>query len=453
MHATLAGISFSYSRLRTTAPTSHTARAPRESLAPLPPDSLAQSLLVAAHALAGVFAGRSLADTLPAAALPSLPHATRASAQELAYGALRRYGWGDAILAQLLKQPLTMPEVHALLLCALHRLEVRPDAAHTVVDQTVEAAAQLARGAFRGLVNGVLRNYLRRRDEILACLAGDVATRWHPDWWVARLRRDYPAQWESIVAAGNAQPPMALRVNRRRIGRDDYLRQLDEAGIAARTVDGDGILLGTPVAVDQLPGFFDGLVSVQDVGAQQAAPRLDAGAGMRVLDACAAPGGKTAHLLESADLDLLALEVDGVRARRIRENLDRLGLEAAIKVADCRKVKTWWDGKPFDRILADVPCSASGVVCRHPDSKWLRREEDIASFARTQRQILTALWPTLVAGGKLLYATCSVFPEENGRQIAAFLAAHPDARLLGEEQLLPQSDHDGFYYALLQKAA
>jgi 16S rRNA (cytosine967-C5)-methyltransferase len=212
-----------------------------------------------------------------------------------------------------------------------------------------------------------------------------------------------------------------------------------------------GLRLQQPQPVDALPGFADGLVSVQDAGAQRAAELLDASDGQRVLDACAAPGGKTAHLLELADLDLTALEMDAGRARRIDETLTRLGLQATVRVADCRKVDQWWDGRPFDRILADVPCSASGVVRRHPDSKWLRREKDIAGFARTQRQILGALWPTLAAGGKLLYATCSVFPEENGEQVAAFAKNTAGALLLAEEQLLPQGDHDGFYYALLQK--
>lgn len=421
----------------------------------LPADSLARALLLAAHAVSGVMAGRSLGETLPPA--PELPAATRAAAQDLAYGALRRYGRGDALLAQLLAKPLAMPEVRALLLCALYRLETRPEAAHTVVDQAVEAAATLARGAFRGLVNGVLRNYLRRRDELEAALQAPAAQHWHPEWWLARLRRAYPEAWPGIVAAGNAQPPMALRVNARRGTRDDYLARLAAAGIEARAAeagvaaDACGVLLARPQPVDALPGFRDGLVSVQDLGAQQAAPRLEVAAGMRVLDACAAPGGKTAHLLERADLDLVALEVDATRARRIGENLDRLGLAATVRVADCRAVAQWWDGRPFARILADVPCSASGVVRRHPDSKWLRRERDIRGFARVQREILEALWPTLAVDGRLLYVTCSVFPEENGEQIAAFLASRPDARLLGAQQLLPQEDHDGFYYALLHK--
>lgn len=416
---------------------------------PLPADSLAHALLLATRAVAAVIGGRSLPEALAAhAGEPS-----RAVAQDLAYGALRRYGLGDALLARLIARPLAQVEPRALLLCALYRLDTRPEAAHTVVDQAVEAAGHLAKGAFRGLVNGVLRNYLRRRDELHAALAGDdEALHRHPAWWLRRLRAAWPDDWQGIVAAGNGQPPMALRVNRRRISRDDYLAQLAAAGIEARAGGAAGVLLARPQPVDALPGFFAGLASVQDAGAQRAAELLDLAAGQRVLDACAAPGGKAAHILETADVDLTALEVDGRRAGRIGENLDRLGLAADVRVADARDVASWWDGRPFERILADVPCSASGVVCRHPDAKWLRREADVAGFARTQRQILEALWPTLAPGGKLLYATCSVFPQENGEQVARFVAAQAQATLLAEERLLPQGDHDGFHYALLQKA-
>jgi len=420
----------------------------------LPPDSLAQSLLLAACAVTHVIGGRSLADVelVPAGTLP----ATRASTQDLVYGTLRRFGAGDAVLARLLQKPLAAEEIRALLLCALYRLETRPEASHTVVDQAVEAAGSLAGGNFRGLVNGVLRNYLRQRaslDSLKSAAQGGEAGLWHPAWWLARLRRAYPDAWQGLVAAGNGQPPMALRVNRRRTDRNAYLQRLAEAGIDARPVGEDGLLLATPLPVDRLPGFADGLVSVQDPGAQRAALLLDAADGQRVLDACAAPGGKTAHLLERASLHLTALDLAPARTRRIEENLGRLGLRADIRTADCTVPETWWDGRPFDRILADVPCTASGVVRRHPDSKWLRQEKDIQRFARTQRRILDALWPALAPGGKLLYATCSVFPEENGKQIAAFLAAVPQAALLAEEQWLPQDEHDGFYYALLQKAA
>ena len=415
----------------------------------LPADSLARALLLAARAVASVMAGRSLAE-VPLASADELA-ATRASAQDLAYGVLRRFGRGDAILAQLLTRPVTLPEVHALLLCALYRLETRPEAAHTVVDQAVNAAGQLARGAFRGLVNGVLRNYLRQQATLLAGLKGDEAEHWHPLWWMKRLRRHYPDAWQQIVAAGNELPPMTLRVNCRRLTRDGYMARLQAAGIAAEAVGDVALRLAQPQPVDALPGFRDGFVSVQDAGAQRAAELLDAHAGQRVLDACAAPGGKTAHLLERADVALTALEIEASRARRIDENLARLGLQAEVRVADCREPDAWWDGRHFDRILADVPCTASGVVRRHPDSKWLRREADIRAFARTQRQILLALWPTLAVGGKLLYATCSVFPEENRGQVDAFAATVPDAILIGDEQLLPQRNHDGFYYALLEK--
>jgi 16S rRNA (cytosine967-C5)-methyltransferase len=251
---------------------------------------------------------------------------------------------------------------------------------------------------------------------------------------------------------------MTLRANRRRIAATDYLARLAAAGLPARLLEGGAILLERPVPVERLPGFAEGLVSVQDAGAQRAAPLLDVHDGMRVLDACAAPGGKTAHVLELANVDLLALDADAGRALRVSENLFRLGLLARVKPADCRDPDAWCDGREFDRILADVPCTASGVVRRHPDAKWLRRESDIAKFARVQGEILDALWRVLAPGGKLLYATCSLFPEENGRQVAAFAARQEDCMRLPvagapELQLLPNEEHDGFYYALLEKQA
>ncbi len=422
------------------------------------PDSLARALLLASAAVAAVQTGRSLTEVLAQQAKGELGP-TRAQAQDLAYGALRRYGWGEAVLTALLQKPLPEPQLQSLLLCALYRLESRPEQSHTVVDQAVAAAATLAKGNFRGVINGVLRSYLRQRPELLARAAGKPSGAWwHPDWWLSRLRRAYPRDWEAIATAGNGQPPMTLRVNLARGSREEYQARLEAAGIVAVPLGNAALLLQKPVPVDALPGFFDGLVSVQDWGAQRAAELLDARAGQRVLDACAAPGGKTAHILERAGVDLLALDVDGLRCRRVEENLSRLGLRAAVRAADARCPDDWWDGRPFDRILADVPCSASGVVRRHPDSKWLRRETDIAQFARVQRQILEVLWPTLAVGGRLLYATCSVFPEENSQQVSAFLGRHGDARRIGidgadELQLLPGSEHDGFYYALLEKTA
>jgi 16S rRNA (cytosine967-C5)-methyltransferase len=411
---------------------------------------MGRSLLLAARVLAAVAGGQSLGDAL--AVLTEEPSVARAAAQDIAYGVLRRYGWGEFILGRLLAKPLTHPETQALLWAALYRLETRVDSAPMVVDQAVIAAGELAGGVFKGLVNGVLRNYLRQRESLLTALATDDEARFqHPRWWLARLRRTYREHWESIVAADNRPPPMTLRVNRRRTTVAAYQAALAAAGLSAQPVGEHGLILDRPVPVDALPGFADGLVSVQDAGAQRAAELLAPAPGARVLDACAAPGGKTAHLLEAADLDLLALDIDARRVRRIDENLQRLRLVGDTRAADCADVANWWDGRPFDAILADVPCSASGVARRHPDIKYLRRESDIRRFAKVQAAILDALWPTLKPGGKLLYATCSIFPEENGAQVDAFLVRQPGTVRVLEEQLLPQEKNDGFYYALLRK--
>ncbi|MBP5985947.1 MAG: 16S rRNA (cytosine(967)-C(5))-methyltransferase RsmB [Azonexus sp.] len=414
----------------------------------LPTNSLAHALLEAARIDTAVLAGQSLADGL----LGRVDTVARPAVQDLVYGSLRAYGRGDFYLARLLQKPLYVDEVRALLLVAIYRIETRPDAVHTVVDQAVTAAGEIAGGNFRALVNGVLRNFLRQQPALTAAFEADEeAAAMHPDWWLARLQVAYPNDWPGIVAAGNAPPPMGLRVNGRRISRDQYLVLLTGAGIVATPVGESGLALERPVAVDSLPGFGDGLVSVQDPGAQMAAILLDPASGSRVLDACAAPGGKTAHLLERSELDLLALDLKPSRCRRIAETLDRLGLKARIEAADCAKLTTWWDGRPFDAVLADVPCTASGVVRRNPDAKWLRREADIASFAATQARILDALWQVVRPGGKLLYATCSVFPAENGGQIDRFLERQPQARRRHEEQLLPTAEHDGFFYCLLEK--
>jgi len=429
-------------------PSSSRTRSPSAALAA---DSLGLSLLLAARVLAMVRQGKSL--TLALLVLADEPQVARSAAHDVAYGVLRRYGWGEFILGRLMSKPLTHPETQALLLGALYRLETRSESTPMVVDQAVAAAGELAGGVFKGLVNGVLRNYLRQRDVLTAALAtDDVAHYQYPRWWLARLRRAYGERWPDIVAAGNSAPPMTLRVNARRATRDDYLARLKTAGLGAAPLGLDGLILEHPVAVDALPGFFAGDVSVQDGGAQRAGELLAPASGSRVLDACAAPGGKTAHLLEAADLDLLALDIDAGRTQRIDENLLRLGLSATVRVADCGTPERWWDGRPFDAILADVPCSASGVVRRHPDIKHLRRESDIRSFVHTQAAILDALWPLLKPGAKLLYATCSVFTEENCGQIDAFLVRQPGAERVLEEQLLPRHENDGFYYALLRKA-
>jgi 16S rRNA (cytosine967-C5)-methyltransferase len=416
----------------------------------LPIDSLAFALLQAARINAAVSAGQSLADGM----LSRVDSLARPAVQDLVYGSLRCYGRGDFFLGRLLSKPLADTEVRMLLLVAIYRLETRPDAAHTVVDQAVVAATELAGGNFKGLVNGVLRNFLRQQAELVAALAADpVASSQHPDWWLTELQAAWPNDWQSIVAAGNGPPPMALRVNRRRISRNEYLQRLEAENIKATPVGDVGLMLEKPVSVDRLPGFAVGLVSVQDPGAQLAAKLLNPAPRSRVLDACAAPGGKTAHLLECADLDMLAMDLKPARCRRVTDNLDRLGLSAGIKAADCSKLNTWWDGRFFDAVLADVPCTASGVVRRNPDSKWLRRQSDIASFAGAQFKILEALWQVVRPGGKLLYVTCSVFPAENSVQISQFLARHSEANRRHEEQLLPTAEHDGFYYCLLEKNA
>ncbi|NWG30174.1 MAG: 16S rRNA (cytosine(967)-C(5))-methyltransferase RsmB [Rhodocyclaceae bacterium] len=411
---------------------------------------LSRALAAAARAVAEVLAGRT-----PEAALAAAADEVRPAARDLAFNALRDFGRGDFLLARLLSRPLKDQKARALLLTALSRLERRPEEAHTLVDQAVEAAAR----PFKGLTNAVLRNFQRRRAELVAAAdADEVASFRHPRWWLDLLRVAYPDHWQEIAAAGNGHPPMTLRLNARcRLASADFLARLAETGAAGRALDETAILLDCPMPVERIPGFREGCVSVQDWGAQQAVRLLAAQDGMRVLDACAAPGGKAAHLLERHDLELTALEADERRARRIDENLVRLGLAAQVITGDARRPANWWDGRPFARILADVPCSASGVARRHPDIKWLRRAADVAAFAQTQAAILDALWPLLVPGGKMLYCTCSVFPAENGEQVRAFVARHPDARRLPtggelpELQLLPTALHDGFYYALLEK--
>lgn len=430
------------------------ANAPR-----LVPDSLAFAIRQSAELIAAVLEGRNLTESWEAklGLHPEWSPATRGAIRDMAWSTLREYGSGDLVLKQLLSKPLP-DTVHAVLLIALHRLAERPDQSHVIVDQSVDAAASLAPG-LRGVVNGVLRNYLRRAVDFRQAIEQDpVACFQHPDWWVERLQRSLPDAWQSVLEAGNTHPPMGLRVNRRAGSRDEYQRELQEAGIAAKPIGEDALLLDRPVPVTALPGFAEGRVSVQDVGAQWAARLLGARNGQRVLDACSAPGGKTAHILERADVQLTALDVDSKRLARVRANLDRLGLKATMACGDARDLRQWWDGKPFDHILADVPCSASGVVRRHPDIKWLRRDEDIRGFAAKQAQILDALWPSLARGGTMLYATCSVFEEENGAQVAAFCDRHPDVERLPLDgrmdlQLLPNAEHDGFYYALLRKSA
>ena len=410
---------------------------------------------LAAHTLDTVLSGRNLTDTL--AALwrqePALTGPQRAAIMDICYGSLRHYGWLRGALDSLLSKPLADPFIDRLLIISLYQLLFSQTAAYAVVDHAVHVATAHDDGRLKALVNAILRNFQRRRAELTAALKREPVAFWnHPDWWIGVVQQTWPRDWKQILTVANQHPPMTLRVNVRRTTPEAYLATLTAADMPATLHTSGAITLTKPVPVDKLPGFAEGVVSVQDAGAQLAASWLEVKDGMRVLDACAAPGGKTGHLLEIADLDLTAVDVDTARLARVSSNLARLGLSAQTVTGDAARPATWWDGKPFDRVLADVPCSASGVVRRHPDIKWTRRPTDAQTFARQQIGFLDALWALVVPGGKMLYATCSIFPAENRRQIDNFLTRHVNASLERDIQLLPSEEHDGFYYALLCKA-
>ena len=508
--------------------------------------ALADQLAAAARLLAAVAAGQSLST-----ALPALPPSLRPGVQALVFDALRHWGLSMA-LRRLLCRQAPPPLAAALLELTLGLLDAAAEAAeaaessvvagadaaipaiaavaaaaapqaslrnlatptrplypaHTLVDQAVAALRPLRLpAALKGLINACLRRFLRERATLRAQALRDPVARWnHPLWWLERLQRDHPQHWEQIVAANQRAAPMVLRVNRRRCSRADYLGHLQQAGLAATPWGTDGVQLAQPLPVEQLPGWAQGWVSVQDGAAQLAAPLLLAAVGaaapgapnqpepsaqagasaglaattprLRILDACAAPGGKTAHLLEAADAELWALDLDPQRCERIAHNLQRLGLQAQVRCGDAADPGPWWDGQPFDAILLDAPCSASGIVRRHPDVLWLRRPSDIAQLAAQQRRLLEALWPLLRPGGHLLYATCSVFVAECEGVVQAFVQQHSDAqRLPAPGQLLPgcgasataganaaahasgsigdnlARETDGFFYALLRKRA
>ncbi|MBQ0929226.1 16S rRNA (cytosine(967)-C(5))-methyltransferase RsmB [Ideonella alba] len=435
--------------------------------APHPSPPLSRLLELTADAVAAVLAGRSLTDALAACAAPARP-----GVQALSFTVMRRLGAAQAVRARL--APKAPPPVVDALLCSAIALlwpdDAPPYPDHTLVDQAVTAARRKVPAA-SGFLNAVLRRFIRERAALVQEVSHEPVAAWnHPLWWIERLRHDWPGHWTALLQQAQQRPPMTLRVNRRHGTRDTYLARLQAAGLAARAMPDspDAVLLAQPVGVEQLPGFAQGDVSVQDLAAQRAAPLL-LGAGLapgaRVLDACAAPGGKTAHLLECADLNLLALDTDAARLARVDDTLRRLGLAARTQAADARRPASWWDGQPFDAIMLDAPCSGSGVVRRHPDIRWLRRPEDIAALAAVQAELLEALWPLLAPGGRLLYATCSIFRAEGDAQIDAFLQRHGPggARLeaLSPGHLLPLPDNratvteaspaDGFYYALLSK--
>lgn len=428
-----------------------------------------QARAAAARAIGAVLAGKSLAQALPAQ-LERTTERDRALVQQLCYGTLRLAPRLQALLDPLLDKPLRARDrdVQGLLLCGLYQLEDTRIPDHAAVSETVAAAAVLKKTWARGMTNAVLRRYLREREALQARL-DEAARLAHPAWLLQALKAQWPAHWQQVVAANNDQPPLTLRVNRRRGSRDDYLARLAGAGIAARAgaLSPEAVYLESPTDVALLPGFADGEVSVQDEAAQLAALLLDPQPGDRVLDACAAPGGKTGHLLElqPALQELVAMDIDATRLVRVEQNLQRLGLTARLCVGDGARPAGALGNGCFERILVDAPCSASGVIRRHPDVKILRRPADIEGFHRQQRDILAGLWPHLAVGGRLLYATCSVLEAENHATVAAFIETRRDARpvaLNGDRgepagmgrQLLPDpAGADGLYYALLEKTA
>lgn len=401
---------------------------------------------------------RALADRL--AENPGYSPQQRGALQDLSYGTVRYYARFEFMLGELLDRPPRDKLVSHLLQVALYQLEYSKAGSHVIVDQAVRAAKRF-KSPVSGLVNAVLRNFLRQRESLRLAADAEKNSRFaYQDWWIQEIERQYGERMPGILEAGNKHPPMTLRVNRRLTTTEDYMSLLEKSDIQVQRVAEEALLLAQPMSVERLPMFAEGWVSVQDAGAQCAAAILDVANGMRVLDVCSAPGSKAMHMLERADIELLAMDKDERRLDRVRQNLRRGKLSAQVVCGDASQPDAWWDGKPFQRILADVPCSASGVVRRHPDIKWLRRAADIAEFAEQQLRILQAIWPLLDPGGKLLYATCSVFRQENQDVVERFLTTHEDARQENIElpfandppgQLLPCDQHDGFFYALLRK--
>jgi 16S rRNA (cytosine967-C5)-methyltransferase len=408
------------------------------------------------------------------AAIERVPVELRPGVQALSFHVLRALGRAQA-LRQIMANRAPSAPVDALLCTALALVWSEADAPYevfTLVNQAVEAAKRTSTTkAQASFINGCLRRFLRERDSLVAQTESDPVAVWnHPQWWIDRLRKEQPENWQAILKANNQQAAMTLRVNRRQTSPSDYLDKLNSVGLDGVVSGESGVTLTQAKPVQVLPGFASGMVSVQDAAAQMAAPLLlsglqPLGSVLQVLDACAAPGGKTAHLLEYADCSVTALDMDAARCERIHQTLARLGLQARVRVSDAANTAEWWDGQLFDAILLDAPCSASGIVRRHPDVRWLRRETDIAQLAQIQARLLTTLWALVRPGGRLLYCTCSVFQAEGTGQIKTFLAHNNDASLLPSPgNLLPLhrqnegpvpdnglSDHDGFYYALLEK--
>lgn len=427
------------------------------------------SRLVASQIINKVTNGASLADVLEPALASFSDSRDRSFIQAICYGVCRYYPRLDFILSNLLKKPMHAKDtdVHALLMVGLYQLSEMRVPTHAAVSETVNAAALFTKKPWaRGLANAILREYLRQDASLKEKIKTDVEANFaHPSWWVSAIKKNWPDQWEQILAANNEHPPFVLRVNLQKISREKYLEKLTDANIVPETKQ--GILMSSPMAVEKLPGFATGEVTVQDGAAQLAAELLDLQAGQHVLDACAAPGGKLTHMLEmQPNLTVVAVEKDKKRCVSIHENLQRMGGDignVTVISDDVANTSSWFDGKKFDRILLDAPCSASGVIRRHPDIKLLRELSDIAALAKEQRRLLEAVWPLLEVGGIVLYATCSIFPQENVAVLQGFLTDHADAAedkisaewglscAIGRQILPGMHGMDGFYYARLKK--
>jgi len=422
----------------------------------------------AARVIAEVVQKKHSLNAVLTANLPLLPESERSLCQQLCYGVLRWHPQLDAISQQLLSKALKAKDadIAALLLCGLYQLRDLRIPSHAAISETVNATKTLGKQWAKGLINASLRNYQRQSEDINNKLQqSDSALYAHPDWLIQSFKQDWPDNWQAILNANNQQPPMMLRVNQQKATRQDYLTQLIDADIPANEINDcpEGILLEKPCDVYQLPGFTEGHVSVQDGAAQQVASLLDLKPALRILDACAAPGGKTCHILEHApDNDVIALDIAANRLKQIEQNTDRLELNATLIASDAADTDKWWDGTLFDRILIDAPCSGTGVIRRHPDIKLLRRADDIASLAEQQQHLLNTLWPLLKPDGLLVYTTCSALKQENEQQVANFLQQHPEAqeieaspapaqrRPFGYQRLPGDDDLDGFYYACLR---
>ena len=423
-----------------------------------------QSQLIAADCVSEVIKGHNLNQVFER----RFEHHQNITTQQksvaifLAYGAIRFLGENQFFIQQLIDKKITNKKIEALLCVALFQLNHDQSTDFTVVNEAVEAAKLINKSWAGSFVNGVLRNFIRQKEELQTELKNDEGAFYsYPLWWINLIKQNYPNDWESILLNGNKHPPLTLRINERKTNLKQYEEKLKSEAISYRVLGNTALELAQPTPVEKIPGFMDGEVSIQDFGAQLAAKLLDLQDGQICLDACSAPGGKTGHMLEIADIELVSIDQQKDRLYKVKENLERLHLHAYLKCADLTAVNTWWNEKLFDRILLDAPCSASGVVRRHVDIKWLRRPRDIEMFAKQQEAMLEAMWQLLKKGGKLLYATCSIFHDENQKVINHFIKEHADAKEVKwsvdseyskyENQLIPSENHDGFFYALLEK--